>query len=80
MKTVITALTVVGALALGGCGYTQADRATSGAGIGAVAGGLGTAAAGGNPVAGAVAGGAVGAIAGAATRADQINLGKPIWR
>lgn len=52
------------ALALGACGYTQQERATSGAliggGTGAVVGGVAS-----NSVGGAVAGGIVGAAGGA---------------
>ncbi len=67
-------------LALAGCGYSQGDRAASGALIGA-AGGAGIAAlTGGAPLVGAAIGGAAGAIGGAVTSGHDLNLGRPIWR
>lgn len=74
---------VVLGLALGllaGCGYSQGDRALSGAGLGAATGAVGGALTGGSPAAGAVIGGAAGAAAGALTDPDDINLGRPLWR
>lgn len=65
---------------LAGCGVTQGDRALSGAGIGAATGATGSAVTGGDPATGAIVGGAVGAAAGALTDADDIYLGRPIWR
>ena len=64
------------AVSLGACGYSQGDRALSGAGIGAVAGAV----LGGDPVTGAVGGGVGGAAIGAFTDPKQLNLGKPAWR
>ena len=64
------------AVSLGACGYSQGDRALSGAGIGAVAGAV----LGGDPVTGAVVGGLGGAAIGAFTDPKQLNLGKPAWR
>lgn len=66
--------------AVSACGYTEGDRALSGAGIGAAAGTVGSALTGGNPAAGAVLGGAAGAAAGALTDPEDINLGRPLWR
>lgn len=71
------------ALVLGvasGCGYTQGDRALSGAGIGAATGAAGSALTGGSPAAGAILGGAAGAATGALTEPEDINLGRPFWR
>lgn len=62
------------------CGYSQSDRALSGAGIGAATGAVGGAVTGGDAATGAIIGGAVGAAAGALTKSDDINLGKPLWR
>ena len=62
------------------CGTTTSDRALSGAGLGAAAGAATGALVGGNPVTGAAIGAAAGGIGGAATRSDQVNLGKPVWR
>jgi osmotically inducible lipoprotein OsmB len=59
------------AFVLAACGTNPADRAISGAGIGAGAGLLVD-----EPVAGALVGGAAGAL----IPPDQVNLGRPIWR
>ena len=60
-------------LALTACGHQFADRALSGAGIGAGAGAvLGPIGVG----AGAIVGGAVGAV----TPPSKVNLGKPVYR
>lgn len=64
---------------LGACGTSTTDRALSGGAIGAGTGAVGGALLG-EPVAGALIGGAAGAAAGAFTDADDVNLGKPIWR
>ncbi|MGH7090276.1 MAG: hypothetical protein ACREFQ_15375 [Stellaceae bacterium] len=64
---------------LAACGTTPAERATTGAGIGA-AGGAVAGALIGAPLLGASVGAAGGAIAGAATDPSQIDLGKPIWK
>lgn len=65
---------------LSACGYTQGDRALSGAGIGAATGAVGGAVTGGDPATGAILGGAAGAAAGALTDPGDINLGRPLWR
>ena len=65
---------------LAACGETTTDRALSGAGIGAAAGGAASGITGGSVLTGAAIGGAAGAAAGALTDEDQINLGNPIWR
>jgi hypothetical protein len=61
------------ALGLGACGTTFADRALSGAaigaGTGAVVGPVGVGA-------GAIVGGAVGAV----TPPRKVNLGEPVWK
>ncbi len=63
-----------GALAvlLAACGSQFADRALSGAGIGA----LGAAALNMDPVTGALVGGVVGGV----TNGNTFNLGNPFWR
>jgi len=66
-------------LLLSACGYSQGDRALSGAAIGG-AGGAAAGALMGNPAAGALVGGAAGAATGAFTSPDTINLGRPLWR
>ena len=66
-------------LTLSGCGYSQRDRALSGAGLGAGVGALGGLMVG-APLEGAVIGGAVGAGTGALTRRHQVDMGRPIWR
>ena len=68
-------------IGLAACGNTVGDRAlsggaigaTTGAGVGAVVGGIGI-------VPAAVVGGVVGAGIGVVTTPDQVNLGKPVWR
>jgi len=67
------AIAILATALLAGCGTTKGDRGLSGAGIGAGIGIIG-----GPP--GMVVGGAVGAVVGLATRPDQINLGRPVWR
>lgn len=74
-KILVASLVVVMALAMSACGNTKGERALSGAGIGAAAGGIGAAALGGNPWTGAAVGGVVGGATGAFTDKDQINLG-----
>ena len=66
-------IAILCAVLLTGCGTTKGDRGLSGAGIGAGIGIIG-----GPP--GMLVGGAVGAVVGMATRPDQINLGRPVWR
>ena len=75
----LTALASLSLLALGACGTSTTDRALSGGAIGAGTGAVGGALIG-APVAGAVLGGAAGAAAGAVTDADDLDLGKPLWR
>lgn len=72
-------MTTAAAFLLAACGSSQTDRALSGAGIGAAAGGVGSSVIGGDPVTGAVLGGAAGAAAGAFTDKDDIDLGDPVW-
>jgi hypothetical protein len=66
-------IALAAAALLSGCGTAAGDRGLSGAGIGAGIGIIG-----GPP--GMVIGGAVGAVAGMASRPDQVNLGRPVWR
>ena len=79
MKRLLIASSFLSLLALGACGDTWGDRALSGGAIGAGAGGLGGLLVG-SPLTGALIGGAVGAGVGAATRNDQVNVGRPVWR
>ena len=75
-------LTILAAtLLLAGCGASQFDRVSTGAGTGAGTG----AAIGllGGPIGvglGAAIGAGVGALTGGATTQDQIDLGKPVWK
>ena len=66
---------------LAGCGSSQFDRVSTGAGTGAGTGALiGLL---GGPIGvglGAAIGAGVGAVTGGATTSDQIDLGKPVWR
>ena len=70
---------IAAALVLSACGTTPAERATTGAGIGA-AGGAVVGAMVGAPLMGAALGAAAGATTGAATDANDVYLGKPIWK
>ena len=67
-KTILLGVALAGALALGGCGYTQEQRTVNGAAVGAASGamigGLASHSAGG-AVAGALLGGAAGGLIGA---------------
>lgn len=63
----IGALTIL----LGGCGNQFADRALSGAGIGAVGAALLNM----DPITGAIVGGVVGGV----TDGGSFNLGHPVW-
>ena len=69
------------ALILAGCGTNQFDRVASGAGTGAGTGAvIGLI---GGPIGvgiGAAIGAGVGAVAGGATKAEDVNLGKPAWK
>lgn len=79
-RITLPAVFALAAVSLGACGYSQGDRALSGAAIGAGAGAVGGAVLGGDPVAGALIGGAGGAAVGAFTDPKQLNLGRPAWR
>ncbi|MCW3477626.1 glycine zipper domain-containing protein [Limobrevibacterium gyesilva] len=75
-------LTAAAALALlAGCGTSNFDRTTTGAGTGAATGAtIGLL---GGPVgaaAGALIGATAGAVVGSATDPKDVNLGKPIWQ
>ncbi len=74
-KILIASLLIVTAIATTACGSSKGERALSGAGIGAAAGGIGAAALGGNPWTGAAVGGVVGGATGALTDKNDINLG-----
>ncbi|MBC7635408.1 MAG: hypothetical protein H7251_07385 [Acetobacteraceae bacterium] len=71
---------IVASLALAGCGSSQFDRVSTGAGTGAGTGAvIGLI---GGPIGvalGAVIGAGVGAVAGGTTSQQQIDLGKPVW-
>jgi len=73
-KFTLTLLTVTSIGALTACGNTQGERALSGAGIGAAAGGATAAATGGSLGGGALLGGAAGAAIGGLTDKDDVNL------
>jgi hypothetical protein len=74
------AVAIVGiGLLLAGCGSSTTDRALSGAGIGAAAGGATSAVTGGSLLGGALLGGGAGAAAGGLTDEDDIDLGDPFW-
>jgi hypothetical protein len=68
-------------LALSGCGSSQFDRVSTGAGTGAgtgaviglVGGPIGVAV-------GAAVGAGVGAVTGGSTDQEQVDLGKPVWQ
>ena len=69
------------AFLLSACGTNRADRALGGAALGAGTGAAVGAAFGGIAVVpGALIGAGVGAAGGLVTDANDINLGKPIWR
>jgi hypothetical protein len=68
------------ALAVAGCGETTGDRAASGGLLGAGAGVAVGAVVGAPLVGAALIGGAVGAVGGAATSANDVDLGRPVWR
>ncbi|MBM3548649.1 MAG: hypothetical protein FJX54_17015 [Alphaproteobacteria bacterium] len=75
----LAAALTVSVFALSACGYSQGDRALSGAGIGAL-GGAAIGSLTGNAGTGAIIGGLGGAAAGALTSPRDVNLGRPIWR
>jgi len=68
-----TAMALVAAALLAGCGTTTGDRTVSGAAIGAGIGLLG------GPV-GVLVGAGVGAAGGAVTDPEDVYLGEPVWR
>ena len=73
-------IVVIASILLAGCGSSQFDRVSTGAGAGAGTG----AAIGliGGPIGvglGAAIGAGVGAITGGATSDKQLDLGKPVW-
>ncbi len=80
MKYFVLAALLATTTFLTACGETRADRALSGAGIGAATGMAAGALTGGSGVTGAVLGGAAGAAAGGLSDKDDVNLGKPWWR
>ena len=63
MRVLFLAATVA---LLAGCGASQFDRVSTGAGTGARTG--------------AAIGAGVGAVTGGATSQDQLDLGKPVWK
>jgi len=75
------AIAMATALLLAGCGASQFDRVSTGAGTGAGTGAtIGLL---GGPIGvglGAAIGAGVGALTGGATSQDQLDLGKPIWK
>lgn len=79
MNKMTLAAMFAGSVMLAACGSSTEDRALSGAGLGAAAGGAAGALSG-NTLGGAVLGGAAGAAAGGLTDEDQIDLGEPIWK
>ncbi len=78
LRTAFVVLAV--GLLLSACGADRGERAISGAGIGAAAGGATSAVTGGNVGTGALLGGAAGAAVGGLTDEDDLDLGEPIWR
>ncbi len=79
MRMTVLSLMMTGVLV--GCGSSQFDRVSTGAGTGAGTGALiGLL---GGPIGmglGAAIGAGVGAVTGGATTSDQIDLGKPVWK
>lgn len=71
---------VVSILSVSACGTDTKDRTLGGAALGAGVGGVGAAVLHANPITGAAIGAGVGAVTGAATRPDQVNMGKPVWK
>lgn len=78
ISRLIAAVALTGSL--GACGYSQGDRALSGAGLGALGGAGVAAVTGGSPLAGAAIGGLGGAAVGALSAPRDVNLGRPAWR
>lgn len=79
-KVYLTMMAGALVLSLSACGTSKSDRMLSGAGIGAAAGGVGSALTGGNVGTGALIGGGLGAAAGGLTNSRQLDLGRPAWR
>jgi peptidoglycan hydrolase-like protein with peptidoglycan-binding domain len=79
MHRSIAALLIGLSLFVTACGSRPADRAVSGAGIGAIAGTIVGAVTGLSLLQGALIGAAAGGVTGALTSEDVINLGDPIW-
>ena len=72
---------VLATLSLGACGNNTFDRTVTGAGIGAAGGaGVGLLFGGVGVLPAALVGAAVGGAGGLITSADQVDLGKPVWR
>ena len=65
---------------LAACGSNPADRAITGAGIGAAAGAAGALVSDNDVGPGALVGGLAGAVIGGATSAEDFDLGDPIYR
>lgn len=79
-KILVISTALILPLSLGGCGTQTSDRVLSGAGIGAATGAATYAVFGGPVITGMAIGTAVGAVTGGVTSADNINLGKPLWK
>ncbi|TAF13785.1 MAG: hypothetical protein EAZ74_05095 [Alphaproteobacteria bacterium] len=82
MKSSIKPILCLGIMSLmiTSCGHTQADRAISGAGLGAATGLVAGAAVGGAAGTGMLVGAGVGAALGGLSDESKINLGRPWWR
>ncbi|MEZ5668330.1 MAG: hypothetical protein R3F55_13000 [Alphaproteobacteria bacterium] len=79
----LTTLGTVAILVAGvvsGCGANPADRAVSGAALGAGTAAAGAAVVDGNVGAAALVGGLLGGGAGLLTDPGQVNFGEPFWR
>jgi hypothetical protein len=82
MSTRIGILVIAAGLLLSACGTNPADRAVSGAAIGAGTGAAIGAIAAGPPGAlfGAWVGASAGGLGGAVSSPTAVNLGQPVWR
>ena len=67
-------------LAISACGANKADRAITGAAIGATAGAAGAAVSDNDIGPAALLGGIAGGVIGAATDADDFDLGTPVYK
>ena len=74
----MVALVLVAGLAA--CGHNQADRAITGAGIGAAVGAAGALVSDNDVGPGALVGGLVGGAIGAATTSEDFDLGTPVYK